>query len=507
MDENFLAQILGGLHPEDGSQNPYAMQPPMAPPAAPPPVSIQPDFSALPMPAGPNFMSTLPGGVNAPQPAPDPAPRQPRERHSLLDKIGQVADVLAKVGGAAPLYQPTLDARQDRALALDDHSRAVDLDKLKLATEQLQLQTSQNGVVGQALRGLQAIKAANPQAVASAWPILARQAGVSDDRAAALGQLFQSNPEAIDGLASMFGGQEYGLQPFYARDKDGNVSAYQLGKDGSVHPVVLPDGAAPVDPMKIVDTGNAQVAIGERSGLPLRILPKFEAPGKAEDRSTRLTIAREGNATSDTNNRRDNATRVEIAGMPARSKPGAGAGGTGAPNMAMVKTASGLLRELDGIYDNLNKSGAIVSSTSRSGIGNLVARARNSGVGQSVEGAVGTAAQTQRDRINSIRPALMQSLAKATGMSGKQLDSNADVKLFMQTVTDPTKSYEANKAAIAGLRRFLQENLATSVQNARPAAPARPRSGGPTSVPVTIRPKRPAPTKPAAGGWSIVGVK
>jgi hypothetical protein len=76
---------------------------------------------------------------------------------------------------------------------------------------------------------------------------------------------------------------------------------------------------------------------------------------------------------------------------------------------------------------------------------------------------------------------LMQSLSKATGMTGRQLDSNADVKLFMQTVTDPTRSYEANMKAIEGLERFLK----TSIK--KPAAPA---------------------AKPAANsGWKIVKVQ
>jgi hypothetical protein len=84
---------------------------------------------------------------------------------------------------------------------------------------------------------------------------------------------------------------------------------------------------------------------------------------------------------------------------------------------------------------------------------------------------VGTEAQVKRDRINSIRPALMQSLAKATGMGAKQLDSNADVKLFMQTVTDPTASYEANQAAVAGLERFLE--MYAKPEGAPAAAPSR----------------------------------
>ena len=37
---------------------------------------------------------------------------------------------------------------------------------------------------------------------------------------------------------------------------------------------------------------------------------------------------------------------------------------------------------------------------------------------------------------------------KATGMSAKQMDSNAELKLWLSTATDPTKGYEANIEAL-----------------------------------------------------------
>jgi hypothetical protein len=214
--------------------------------------------------------------------------------------------------------------------------------------------------------------------------------------------------------------------------------------------------------------GGTAAVVGN-SGAPKKIFPKTEAPGKAADR-------RERGRESDNRN----STQITIAGMPARAAAGKGAG-----DPAMIETAQGNLDELKSIYTDLHKMGAMVSpaqSTNK----NVIARIRASGIGQTLEGAAGTEAQRKRDRINSIRPALMQSLAKATGMTGKQLDSNADVKLFMQTVTDPSKSYEANIDAIAGIERFLKANAKKA-----PAAPAAPS----------------APRPKAKGGWTLVEVK
>lgn len=64
--------------------------------------------------AGPEVLpvntATMPR--QAPMQAPDvPQVAPGRQRRSLLETLGGVADVIARVGGAEALYQPTLDAR------------------------------------------------------------------------------------------------------------------------------------------------------------------------------------------------------------------------------------------------------------------------------------------------------------------------------------------------------------------------------------------------------------
>ena len=458
-----------------------------------------------------NFLQTVIGGAPAqdpasmfagpevlpvntatmPRQAPMQAPEMPqvapgRQRRSLLETLGGVADVIARVGGAEALYQPTLDAREDRAMAQEDRMRQIDLDALRMrqgeqqiAAGDMEASAAQNALVKNAIRGLQAVKKGGGDA-ARAWPILAQQAGIPQERAAALAQIFEQDPQALDGIAAMLAdGEEgeFGLQPFYVQGPQG-LEAYQLSKDGTVKKVALPEGAAPIDPLRFVDTGGAQVGVGTRSGQPVRILPKTEAPGRAADRASRERIAGQ-----------NNRARVAVAGMKKTGSETPKGGDIG----PMVESAKGNLQELRTIYKDLRDMGALVSP-SQSAAGNIVARARASGAGQMLEGAVGTEAQTKRDRINSLRPALMQSLAKATGMTGKQLDSNADVKLFMQTVTDPTKSYEANIAAIEGLERFLEANT----RAARPAPVARPNA---RRVTPRGNQQRRAPAKPSVSNW------
>lgn len=389
------------------------------------------------------------------QAAPAPAGRP---RHSALDIIGRISDVLANVGGAPAQYQPYLDQRADRTMAIDDRQRGIDLENLKrsiletqapLQTQQMQqqvqaganeLQDTQRARVAEALGGI----AGHPDA-ASMWPQIAEQAGIPADKAAAIGQLIQRNPEMVGALA-----QSFGFKPTAQGSQPKEIQIY----------------------------GLLQKQDPEMATTYLKSLSNPDAITPYQQAQLQLSLGRLGMDQEEFGYRRFNDNRnFNYRQQQDATKTDAKAGGASAQHR---QEAGAMLDELGGLYGELNKMGALVNPKN-SRMDNLGARLGNSGVGQLVGGAIGTEAQTKRDRIASIRPALMQTLAKATGMTGKQLDSNADVKLFVQTITDPTKSYEANVAAINGLKRLL----------ATPAAPTgAPASGGRRIIPNTPR-----------GGW------
>lgn len=437
--------------------------------------------AASPLPVGPADGPYYPEAAAPPPPPAAPAEKptrdHPKKRFSVIDTIGRLADVFATVGGAQALYQPTLDNREDRVLKLGDHAREVDMDGLKKTLAEQQVDEGKLTPVlaarkrlGTALGSL----ANNPDA-AALWPSVAEQAGIVDaQQVAAIGAKLQENPAAAGIFAKALGADvdNLGKNVFFGTDSTGKTVAYQVGPDG--HPRILDFGAAgvtPTAPIKVVDTGGAQVIV--ENGQPRKVLTKTARPDTFLTTQTARDIAR-GN----------NKTAITIAGMPARGKDGTGAGATG-DNSGFVTSARDSLGELRTIYGDLKKMGGTVSPSQTAGE-NIKARVRASGLGQMVEGTLGTQAQTKRDRIDSIRPGLMQAIAKATGMTGKQLDSNADVKLFMQTVTNPQKSYEANIAAINGLERFIVAN------SKKPVAPG---------ASPAVRPNK------AKSGWSIVGVK
>ena len=116
--------------------------------------------------------------------------------------------------------------------------------------------------------------------------------------------------------------------------------------------------------------------------------------------------------------------------------------------------ASAIIAKLRQSYDRLDELGGITSTENRAGT-NISARMGASPVGQTVGSFFGTKTQAERDKIEQTRPLLMTTIMQAMGLSAKQLDSNAELKLWLSSATDPTKSLEANREALNELERLL----------------------------------------------------
>jgi len=120
-----------------------------------------------------------------------------------------------------------------------------------------------------------------------------------------------------------------------------------------------------------------------------------------------------------------------------------------AAGAADVDLAVGTLRDA---YDRLDQGGGI-TNTNKGTLDNIVAGASSSAPGQMVGKMLGTKNQSARNEIEMTRPALLAALMKATGMSAKQMDSNAELKLWMRTATDPTLDIQANRAALSKIEQ------------------------------------------------------
>lgn len=111
---------------------------------------------------------------------------------------------------------------------------------------------------------------------------------------------------------------------------------------------------------------------------------------------------------------------------------------------------SDTVAQLKSSYDKLLEGGGITSSAA-TGRENIAAKLSTSGVGQAVGGALGMKNQEQRQTIEQTRPLLLNLIKTATGMSASQMNSNAEMQMYLKAATDPTLTYEANMTALKNL--------------------------------------------------------
>lgn len=108
---------------------------------------------------------------------------------------------------------------------------------------------------------------------------------------------------------------------------------------------------------------------------------------------------------------------------------------------------SGNLDALNEYYGELSNLGAAVD-TSKEGVGNVSAAVRSSGFGQLGGKLFGTQEQSVRNKINQMRPLLLQEIRQASAMGARGLDSNKELEFYLQAATDPSRDVQANIAAL-----------------------------------------------------------
>jgi len=154
--------------------------------------------------------------------------------------------------------------------------------------------------------------------------------------------------------------------------------------------------------------------------------------------------------------------------------------------------ASDIIQTLRNSYDELDRMRA-VPSDQRNAISNTLSYIASTGLGQVGGRMLGTKEQTERDIIQSSRNQILNAVKNATGMSAQQLNSNVEFRSWLESLTDPTRSYQSNTAVLDNLERFIASGGKYS---------AKPRSGAgaPAAAPPAAAPSAvPAPRAPAGG--------
>lgn len=176
-----------------------------------------------------------------------------------------------------------------------------------------------------------------------------------------------------------------GLQPIYGRDAQNNIVVLQPSASGQMIQSQVPDGVT-IDP-----------------GLVAGAKAQATAAGKWEGGADQRQVGKE----------------------------------------RLTNQLGGMVRD----YLTLNERGGIVNPD-RPAMENFKARVRSSEAGQAIGGAVGTEEQSIRNRIENVRPLLMQGIMQASGMSARALDSNRELDFYLRAATHPTQDIYSNLVAI-----------------------------------------------------------
>lgn len=149
-----------------------------------------------------------------------------------------------------------------------------------------------------------------------------------------------------------------------------------------------------------------------------------------------------------------------------------------------------LMAQLRSSYGVLKDSGGI-TSTDASGLDNAQAAVQSSAPGQFLGRVFGTKNQSERNSIAQTRPLLLAAIKDATGMSARQLDSNAELKLWLSAATDPTLDVQANVRALDNIDAFVKAragvgtpttNRSGTIQRPSTAQPAATPAAAPAGV-------------------------
>ena len=154
--------------------------------------------------------------------------------------------------------------------------------------------------------------------------------------------------------------------------------------------------------------------------------------------------------------------------------------------------ATDILDTLEGAYSELDRRKAIPSEQ-RGAVANVLASLGATQAGQIASRGLGTPEQTQRDVIASARNQLFAAVKNATGLSAQNLNSNVEFTTWMNSLTDPSRSIESNRAIIENMRRFIAsggtysakkggEAKATDIAQERANANAASAAGAPAAA-------------------------
>ena len=130
------------------------------------------------------------------------------------------------------------------------------------------------------------------------------------------------------------------------------------------------------------------------------------------------------------------------------------------------KQVSTIIKKIRGAYEQLDKAEAIPSE-SRGGFANAMDYFATSSLGREAQKMVGTKTSKYLSEIVNSRKLLATAIKNATGMSAQEMNSNVELQLTLDALTDPTQGIEAARSTLDTLEDLYGAPRTAPAQGAR----------------------------------------
>jgi hypothetical protein len=309
-------------------------------------------------------------------------------------------------------------------------------------------------------------------------------------------QIDQTNPESILKGAQMLAqmGDQQGAMALaqYARQAQGEMALVQQRRAAEQASLAttaktqlsirqeeqLRDELSKLPP----DATQEQIlAVVTKYGSPDKVLATLQSSAdRAAQREQSVQLQRERIDAQIQAAKDRGATQKEIAQMQidGRTQIAELVASLKGPSAAVLKAQEKAEKQAEGqlaLGDTLSTAETLVkdlakmggmTSTSKGPLANLVTSLQTGTVGQMGGRTFGTKEQAKRDELKSVRLQLLNAVKEATGMSAQQLNSNIELKTYLDSLGSEGMTKEANLAILDNLsRRYLKGEAAQPAKN------------------------------------------
>jgi type II secretory pathway pseudopilin PulG len=295
-----------------------------------------------------------------------------------------------------------------------------------------------------------------------------------------LKQADTTTPEGLATLAQTLGQQGFGQQAMQVMDqaRQARLQTSQANK-AAIEEQRLTLSAAKEDAMtkELATLGpNATqedyLKVVTKYGDAKTILPTLQASmDRAAQRQQQLTMAQAAADAKIEAARVAGESKETIARMMIDSKTQLAqlAASLKGPSAAVLKAEEKANMKAEGqqgladtvevaktlVKDIADKGG--MTTTSKGALANMVTSLGTGTVGQFAARAAGTEVQSKRDELKSVRLQLLNAVKESTGMSATQLNSNVELKTWLDSLGAENMTKEANLAILNNIsNRYLK---------------------------------------------------